>query len=151
MQGKLFTKVFALIMLITMLLPAVNLPLAFADEKGAYKSTSLQRNSDKLDGVKIENGKEEIPVVNMPNVKIEQVNDFVDRKGSDVVGVLQKFGQPFMIALFIVGIFMTILGAVTKGSGMLKGLIVMILAVFLYAGINAAPEILDFGQDWLKE
>lgn len=119
-----------------------------------YEQTTLSATNAKVDDlsdVTIKSNEGEIPVVNMPNTSINKATNFVDKKGADVISFLQAIGQPFMIGVFILGMFMTMMGAFSKSSGVFKGIVVMLLAVLLYTGLNVAPDLLDFGQNWLRE
>lgn len=135
------------VMLLMLLMPSVALAASYTDQ-------GLGENShDPLTGVTVNrdeavNGG--VPTVNLPNVQIEQAKDFAERKGFDIVNLLQVFGQPFAIILFIFGAFVAGIGALAKSSAMAKGFIVMGIAVLVYAAVLSAPELLDFGNAWLK-
>ncbi|MEK3956042.1 hypothetical protein [Psychrobacillus sp. FSL K6-1464] len=126
---------------------------AFADA-ASYSSKGLgENNADPLTGLTVtsdENVNGGVPTVNVPNVQIEQAKDFVERRGFDVVGLMQTFGQPFAIILFIFGAFLTGAGAMGKSSGAAKGVIVMVIAILVYAAVLSGPELMDFGNAWLK-
>ncbi|WCF11719.1 hypothetical protein NDS46_30715 (plasmid) [Paenibacillus thiaminolyticus] len=85
-----------------------------------------------------------VPSVELPNVQIDQAEKYIERKGFDVVGVLQKFVQPLAIAVFIVSAIMAVVGMIGRG------LIGMGIAILMYAVVLSAPEFMDFVNAWLK-
>lgn len=139
-----------LLAFITMLI--VSLPMSAG--AASYENKGLGPNSaDPMTGVTVTsdasvNGG--VPTVDVPNVQIEQAKTFVERKGFDVVELLQVFAQPFAIILFIFGAFVALMGAFGKSSSMMKGVLVMAIAVVIYAVTLSAPELIDFGNAWLK-
>lgn len=124
---------------------------ATGGEGKVYSNDTLTHSKDKMDGVVI-NGtsNDEIPTVEMPNVTIDVAQNFVERKGFDIIALLQTFAQPFSIALFIFGAFLALIGAFGKTGAVLKGLLVMGIAVIVYATVMYAPQLLDLGNGWLK-
>lgn len=124
--------------------------LAFATSN-TYSSDTLKNSKDTMDGVVIHGSKtEEIPKVELPDVSIEVAQNYVERKGFDVIALMQTFAQPFTIGLFILGAFMALLGAFGKTGAVLKGVIVMAIAVVIYATVLYAPQLMDLGNAWLK-
>ncbi|WPQ59610.1 hypothetical protein [Paenibacillus polymyxa] len=91
-----------------------------------------------------------MPIVRLPNVQIDQAEKWVERKGYDVVGVLQTFVQPFAIAIFIVGAILTAVGSLGNSNLIGKGIIAMVIAIVMYAIVLSAPELMDFMNAWLK-
>lgn len=126
--------------------------IAFAAEKSTYSSDTLKNSSDKMTGVSITSGAtpDDVPSVGVPNVSIDVAEQYVERKGFDVIGLMQTFAQPFTIALFIFGAFLALVGAFGKTGAVLKGVIVMALAVVIYAVVLYAPQLMDLGNAWLK-
>lgn len=85
----------------------------------------------------------------LPNVQIDQAKSWIERKGYQVVDVLQTFVQPFAIVVFIGCAMMSLLGAFGSSGLVVKGVIGMVIAVIMYAVVLAAPELLDFAIAWL--
>ncbi|WPS85500.1 hypothetical protein SMD22_00120 (plasmid) [Brevibacillus halotolerans] len=116
-------------------------------------SSSKSSQSGKLDQIKVtsdpsvNNG---VPNVQLPNVKIQQAEKWVERKGFDVVGLLQKFVQPFAIAVFIICAMLSLVGSFGNSSLVGKGIVGMIIAVIMYAIVLSAPDLLDFMNAWIK-
>lgn len=86
----------------------------------------------------------------VPNVQVQEVESWIDRKGGDVIRVLQKFAQPFSVIIFISGAIMSLFGIFGNGKMFWKGVIGMGIAVVMYTVILYSPEILDFLQVWLS-
>lgn len=89
------------------------------------------------------------PTVSLPNVQIDQAQKFVERKGFEVVGLLQKFVQPFAIFIFIICAMMAGVGTFGNSQLVGKGIWGMVIAVLIYAVVLSAPELLDFMNAWL--
>lgn len=142
-RGVLF--LFSLIIAFIAFLPSV----AYAADSKSYTSDTIRNSSDPLDGVKVDYSGE-VPVVEMPNVQIGQAKSFVEEKGFDIVELLQVFAQPFSIGMFILGAFFAVTGFLGKSSGVMKGLLMMGFAILIYAAILSGPELVDFGNSWLK-
>lgn len=87
----------------------------------------------------------------LPSVKADEASTWVERKGMDVVHLLQTFVQPFAIIMFIFGALMTLVGAIGNGNLVGKGLIAMMIASVMYAVVLFAPQLLDFFLAWVKE
>ncbi|MFF2531595.1 hypothetical protein ACFVS2_22045 [Brevibacillus sp. NPDC058079] len=133
--------------------------VAFAQSpQGQIQSFSTQgiessSQSGKLDQIKItsdpkvNNG---VPNVQLPNVQIQQAEKWVERKGFEVVGLLQKFVQPFAIAIFIICAMLSLVGSFGNSNLVGKGIVGMIISVLMYAIVLSAPEFIDYINAWLK-
>lgn len=87
----------------------------------------------------------------LPSVKVDEASSWIERKGMDVVEMLQVFIQPFAIIMFIFGALMTLIGAIGNGKMVAKGLIAMMIASVMYAVVLFAPQLMDFFLAWVKE
>ena len=85
-----------------------------------------------------------------PEVTIDDASAWVDRKGFELIGFLQKFAQPFAIVMFIFCAFLTLLGAFGNGHLVGKGILGMSITLIVYALILYAPEIHDIFLGWLR-
>ncbi|WP_197224637.1 hypothetical protein [Lysinibacillus sphaericus] len=122
---------------------------AFAESK--YDGNTLKNSTDDLGRVSVEHTPGSIPTVEVPNVTINQAQDFVERKGFDIVELLQIAAQPISIVMFIIGAIIAVVGSAGKTGAVMKGIIVMVIAVIVYAATMDAPTLVDFGNKWLKE
>lgn len=84
------------------------------------------------------------------DVTIDEVEKWAERKGFEVVGLLQKFGQPFAIIIFILSAFATLLGALGNSRLSGKGLWGMAISMIIYGGVMYAGDILDIFIQWLS-
>lgn len=86
----------------------------------------------------------------LPNVSYNEAKDLVERKTFDVVRLLQTFGKPFVIIVFLGCAGVSLLGLLSKSGNLAKGLIGMFLSGVLYTAIIYAPEIVHFFSTWLS-
>ena len=52
----------------------------------------------------------------LPSVTVDDMNNWTERKGFEIIGVLQKFIQPFAIIIFIFSAIITLMGALGMRS-----------------------------------
>lgn len=86
----------------------------------------------------------------LPKATTDDIVDWADRKGFEIVGLLQKIAQPFAIMVFIGSAFMSLFGILGNGHLVSKGVTGMIIAVIIYAVVLYAPEIMDIFLAWVK-
>lgn len=82
-------------------------------------------------------------------VTIDQAEKWAERKGFELVHLLQKVVQPFAIIIFIVCAFMSLAGAFGNSQLVGRGIFGMFIAVLMYAVVLYAPEIMDSVLGWL--
>lgn len=85
----------------------------------------------------------------LPSVGMQDVMNLVETKTFDVVYLLQAFGKPFAILMFVASACMSLLGVILKGGYVGKGLIGMFISGMIYVAIIYAPEIVGFFNSWL--
>lgn len=83
-----------------------------------------------------------------PDVSIGDAEDYVDKKGFELIGLFQKIAQIFVIISFIFCGFMALAGAFGNGQLVGKGLWGMALTAVIFAVITYAPELLDSFVAW---
>ena len=86
----------------------------------------------------------------LPKATTDDIVDWADRKGFEIVGLLQKIAQPFAIIVFIGSAFMSLFGILGNGHLVSKGVTGMIIAVIIYAVVLYAPKIMDIFLAWVK-
>lgn len=116
---------------------------------GQTSSTTTNGQINKVQVTTDPNVNGGVPTVSLPNVQIDQAQKFVERKGFEVIGLLQKFVQPFAIFIFIICAMMAGVGTFGNSSLVGKGIWGMVIAVLIYAIVLSAPELLDFMNAWL--
>jgi len=137
---KRLKRVFMMIATLFLFVPS----LAFAQEGGTVTTTGVQTVTTTADSSGIHTGDDLLPVVT-----IQDANDWADEKGADAVGFLTQIGQWFSVVVFIAGALMTLIGALSGKAG--KGLVAMIFAAVMFAGITYAPIIIDSLSQWLGQ
>lgn len=86
----------------------------------------------------------------LPDASIDDINDWIDRKGFEIIGILQKFVQPFSVIVFIGCAILTLIGAFGNGRLVSAGLLGMVIALIMYAIVIFAPEIMDVFLNWVR-
>lgn len=87
----------------------------------------------------------------LPSVTADQASSWFEKKGFDIVGLLQTIVQPFAVIIFIGCALMALVGAFGNSQLVGRGLIGMMLACIIYAVVLYAPELLDFFMAWVRE
>lgn len=82
-------------------------------------------------------------------VTIQEAEKWAERKGFELVHLLQKVVQPFAIIIFIISAFMAMAGGFGNSQLVGRGLWGMTIAVIMYAVVLYAPEIMDSVLGWL--
>lgn len=113
--------------------------MVFADEI----ETKRETNSIFVDnGTEIDDG--------IPEVSTDEIAEWADRKGFEIVGLLQRFVQPFSIVIFIGCAILALMGAFGNGRLVSTGLLGMVISLVIYAVVLYAPEIMDGFLSWVK-
>lgn len=87
--------------------------------------------------------------VQTEDVTIQEAEKWAERKGFELVHLLQKVVQPFAIIIFIISAFMAMAGGFGNSQLVGRGLWGMTIAVIMYAVVLYAPEIMDSVLSWL--
>lgn len=85
----------------------------------------------------------------IPDTTIEDANNWVSKKGDDLVSFGGTLAEPISIIGFMVGLFITLAGGFTKSNLIGKGLLVMAISIIVYAGVVFAPELVQYFSGWL--
>ena len=86
----------------------------------------------------------------IPSVSSDAIAAYGERKGGEVIGILQTWGQPILIVSFIVGALMAALGFLFKGATTKAGMAAMFFSALSYCVIMYAPEIMDAFLKWAR-
>lgn len=84
----------------------------------------------------------------IPNVTTDDLIERIDRKGNDVVNLMQAAGKWICIVVFIVCIILFIIGLIGNKKMALAAFIGMICAGVAYAGILCGREIVTWIASW---
>lgn len=85
----------------------------------------------------------------IPTVTIDDLVNWANRKGFEVIHFLQSLFYPFAIIIFIVSAFLTLLGSISSGDMAGRGLMGMISASVLYAVVLYSPLIMQTFVGWV--
>lgn len=118
----------------------------------SFAETNTLTYQENLDSNKHDNMNDDAYVLDtgLPDTTIDDVKDWADRKGFEIVGLLQKVAQPFSIIFFIGCAFMCLFGILGNGRLVSRGMVGMIIVLIIYASIISAPEILDIFLSWMR-
>jgi len=97
-------------------------------------------------------GKElnELVTGQVPVITIDDAETWGERKGFELVHLLQKWIQPISIIIFILSAIMALFGALGNSRLVGKGMWGMGIAVVLYAVVLYAPELMDGFLNWVS-
>ncbi|MDF2879525.1 MAG: hypothetical protein K0R54_82 [Clostridiaceae bacterium] len=135
-------KITILILILSFILCFGMVSYATGTTTDTYSTKSVNINAE-VDEDSIADG-------GLPEVTIDQVEEWVDRKGFDLVGLAQTFAQPFAILVFIICGFLALFGLFGNSQLFARGIFGVIFVVIVYACILYAPELLDISMSWLK-
>lgn len=148
------------IILITILVLLLSFStISFAEENGpssrppsnSYTEENEPSSDENLgfrNNMFVDNG--EMIDAGLPTVTTDDITDWADKKGFEIIGFLQKIAQPFAIVVFIGNAFMALLGILGNGHLVSKGFIGMLIALIVYAVVLYAPEIMDIFLGWVS-
>jgi len=83
-------------------------------------------------------------------VTTEDVNDWVDRKGDDVIKIITRVVQVAAFAGFLVSLGVIIVGAVGNKRLLVGGFIGLLVACAAYTMATCAPQIIYSVSSWLR-
>lgn len=96
------------------------------------------------------NAESEHPILDPSDENIlGKIENFFQRKGDDIIFVLQRIVQPFTIIVFIISAFITLIGSILDSNLLSKGFWGMCISVFVYAIVLYAPVIVPIGANWV--
>jgi lipopolysaccharide export LptBFGC system permease protein LptF len=122
----------------------------FAEASGTYSTQSVSGSNNTQYATNTADYHQEIMHDGgVPKVTITQAEKWAERKGFEVVHLLQKVVQPFAIIIFILSAFMSMFGAFGNSQLVGRGMWGMAIAIIMYAIVLYAPEILDSAMAWL--
>lgn len=84
--------------------------------------------------------------IGLPDATMEDAEVWVERKGGDIISLLQTIANPLMIIVFIFGIFLAVAGGRKSRPA---GIFMMIFSAIGLAGALFAPEFMDFFLNWV--
>lgn len=85
----------------------------------------------------------------VPDVDTDDVIELFNRKGFEIIKMLQTLIQPFAIIIFMLAAIFVLVGSLGNSQLASKGLWGMIASCVCYAGVLYAPSILAFVVGWI--
>lgn len=82
-------------------------------------------------------------------VTTADVDNWVSRKGNDVIGIVTKGVQVFSVLGFFGALFLIVVGALGNKRTMVAGLIALIAACVVFTAATCAPQIMSAVRGWL--
>lgn len=117
--------------------------MATSSDTYSTKTVTDSATSDKLSGLQDSVSRQ------TETVTIQETEKWAERKGFELVHLLQKVVQPFAIIIFIISAFVAMAGGFGNSQLVGRGLWGMTIAVIMYAVVLYAPEIMDSVLGWL--
>lgn len=118
---------------------------AMASSSNTYSTKTVTTSSPTSGGSTLQ----ESVSAQTEQVTIQEAEKWAERKGFELVHLLQKVVQPFAIIIFIISAFMAMAGGFGNSQLVGRGLWGMTIAVIMYAVVLYAPEIMDSVLGWL--
>lgn len=112
--------------------------IVHAEQTGTYRSNTIQETNNTGD----------IANADLPEVTIDEANDWADRKGGEAVGFLQKITKPLAIIAFTISGIIVFFGAFGSTKAVGKGIAGILIIAIVYAAVLSAPELLEFFRSW---
>lgn len=87
--------------------------------------------------------------VNIDTVTTDEVNQWVERKGNDVISIIQTFGKVMAVIGFFASIICIIVGAIGNHRMMTGGFIGMVIAASAYVAITQGKDLINLFSSWV--
>lgn len=82
-------------------------------------------------------------------VSTDEVNNWVERKGNDVISIMQTAGKVLAIIGFFACIIICIIGAMSNRRLLTGGLIGMLIAASAYVALTQGKELINLFSAWV--
>lgn len=85
----------------------------------------------------------------IPNVTTDDVNNWVEHKGGDILSILQTAGKVIAAIGFVASIIIIIIGALGNRRMMTGGFIGLAISVLCYTALTYGKELMYLFSSWL--
>lgn len=109
-----------------------------------YVRESLTYNYSNIYKERVYSARDTIPVVN-----IDDITNWTNRKGFEVIHFLQAIIQPFAIIIFIISAFLLMIGSLGNAQMSGRGVCGMVTSVVVYSLVLYAPLFMSVFVGWL--
>lgn len=86
---------------------------------------------------------------NYPKVTTNDVDQWVSRKGGDVISIVTRAAQIAAVIGFFGALFLIILGALGDKRTMMAGFVALVITILVYTAATCAPQIIAATRGWL--
>lgn len=112
------------------------------------EKTAGSESGSLSDGIK---SADEVLGMNKGNVVTTQdVDNWVSRKGNDLISIITHVVQIVCVLCFFAALFMVVIGAVGNGKTMVAGLIALAISCATFTAATCGPMIIAAVQSWLS-
>lgn len=84
-----------------------------------------------------------------PAVTTDDVDQWVARKGGDIISIVTKGAQVVAVIGFFGALFLIIIGALGNKRTMAAGFVALIISILVYTAVTCAPQIITATRGWL--
>ena len=84
-----------------------------------------------------------------PKVTTDDVNNWVDRTGGELISIITRGGRIVSVIGFFISLLLIIIGVVGNKRTMVGGLIGLIIACVCFTAATMGPQIMSAVQSWL--
>ena len=116
---------------------------------GNTQTENIQPGSDQTPSSNSGSSFEDAFGVKDPNVTTDDVNNWVDRKGSELISIITRGVCIVSLIGFFISLLLIIIGAVGNKRTMVGGLIGLIIACVCFTAATMGPQIMNAVQSWL--
>ena len=116
---------------------------------GNTQTENIQPGSDQTPSSNSGSSFEDAFGVKDPNVTTDDVNNWVDRKGSELISIITRGVRIVSLIGFFISLLLIIIGAVGNKRTMVGGLIGLIIACVCFTAATMGPQIMNAVQSWL--
>ena len=83
-------------------------------------------------------------------IDTEDIEKYIDKKGGEIVGLVQKVFAYIAAIFFLVSLVYTIIGVFGTGNKVAKGVVMMLVSAIAFIGIYFGPQILIWFKDYMS-
>lgn len=85
----------------------------------------------------------------VPDVDTSDVQNWVDRKGGELISIIVRGVQVFSVIGFVVCIILVVIGAIGNSRTLVGGVVGLIISCLCFTAATMAPQIIGAVNGWL--
>lgn len=82
-------------------------------------------------------------------VTVDDATDWVDRKGGEVITLVQHSLKPICFVCFLISLGVVVVGAIGNKKVMVGGIIAMFIIGVVFTIVTCAPQVINAFSSWL--